>query len=375
MEKRPRAVEDVVEMSDFWEDRRVFLTGHTGFKGSWMCATLHQLRARVAGYALPPEAPSLYEDGKGDDWVRTSHYGDLRNYRDLHSALERSGAEIVFHLAAQPLVRESYADPVGTYWTNVMGTVHVLEAVRNVRTVKALIVVTSDKCYENREWLWGYREGEAMGGYDPYSSSKGCAELVTSAYRRSFFDMKSGAARIASARAGNVIGGGDWSKDRLVPDLMRKIADGKVAEIRSPGATRPWQHVLEPISGYLVLAQCLLSERGPDFAEAWNFGPGPEGEQTVADIANAICAKWGKEAQWSHIVVSGVHEATTLRLDVAKARAFLKWEPLLTLDETIQMTVDWYKSVRSGNSAHEVTSEQVREYLGRRFALSREAAK
>ncbi|MFN6935041.1 MAG: CDP-glucose 4,6-dehydratase, partial [Tsuneonella sp.] len=327
MGKRQGAVVHLVTASvdpSFWRGKRVFLTGHTGFKGSWMSLWLQQMGARLTGFALPaPTDPALFAVARVADGM-TSIIGDIRDADALKSALLAADPEIVIHMAAQPLVRASYQDPVGTYATNVMGTVHLLEAVRAAPSVRAVCVVTTDKCYENREWVWGYREDEPMGGYDPYSNSKGCAELVTSAYRRSFF-ADAGPA-IASGRAGNVIGGGDWAADRLVPDILRAIVAGEPVMIRNPLATRPWQHVLEPLSGYLVLCQALWT-RGDAVAGGWNFGPRDDDARPVQWIVERMCALWGEGASWERDGTVQPHEANYLKLDISKAHSGLGWQP------------------------------------------------
>ncbi|MFS0735463.1 CDP-glucose 4,6-dehydratase [Sphingomonas sp. 1P06PA] len=330
----------------FWAGKRIFLTGHTGFKGSWTALWLQQMGAQVTGFALaPPTAPALFEVARVGDGM-TSIIGDIRDQALLERAVIEADPEIVIHMAAQPLVRASYDDPVGTYATNVMGTVHLLEAVRKTGSVRAACIVTTDKCYENREWAWGYREDEAMGGHDPYSNSKGCAELVTSAYRRSFFS-EPGSAAIASGRAGNVIGGGDWAADRLIPDILRSIAERQPVLIRNPLAIRPWQHVLEPVSGYLVLAQALWND--PQAAsEAWNFGPRDDDARPVQWIVERLCALWGEGASWEHDRSVQPHEARYLKLDISKARAGLGWQPQWTLAEALDSIVAWHRAWLAG---------------------------
>ncbi|MBI4704855.1 MAG: CDP-glucose 4,6-dehydratase [Deltaproteobacteria bacterium] len=326
----------------FFRDRPVLVTGHTGFKGGWLVRWLSLMGARVTGFALPPEAgPNLFELGgicRGIEHV----VGDLRDLDAVLAAFRRARPEIVLHLGAQALVRRSYRQPVETYATNVMGTVHVLDACRLAGTVKALVVVTSDKCYENREWEWGYREDEPMGGHDPYSSSKGCAELVVSAYRRSFL-AASGTA-VATGRAGNVIGGGDFAPDRIVPDIVRGAAGGEPVAIRNPGATRPWQHVLDPLAGYLLLARRLCEEPAPH-AGAWNFGPADAQELTVGELAGRIVARLGRGRL--ELPAAGaapdLHEARFLKLDPSKARARLGWKPRLGIDQAVELTARWYR--------------------------------
>jgi CDP-glucose 4,6-dehydratase len=348
----------------FWTGKRVFLTGHTGFKGGWLSLWLQNLGAEVTGYALAPGAdPNLCELARVDEGM-TSHIADIRDLPTLTAAVQGAKPDIVFHLAAQPLVRESYRNPVETYATNVLGTVHLLEAIRQTPSVRAVVNVTSDKCYENREWHWGYREEEAMGGYDPYSSSKGCAELVTSAWRRSYFasdpQAQHGAA-LASARAGNVIGGGDWAEDRLIPDLLRAFQKEQPAVIRHPNAIRPWQHVLEPLSGYLLLAEKLYEE-GSAYAEAWNFGPSEDDARPVHWIAERLAQHWGGNARWIHEAGNHPHEAHWLKLDCAKARARLHWKPRWSLAQTLERIVEWHRQHQAGADLCALTLQQIQEY-------------
>lgn len=345
----------------FWARKRVFLTGHTGFKGSWMALWLKQMGAEVCGFALtPPTSPALFDVARVADGM-TSIIGDIRNAQALEDALVAADPEIVIHMAAQPLVRASYDDPVGTYATNVMGTVHLLEAVRKTANVRAVCVVTTDKCYENREWVWGYREDEPMGGYDPYSNSKGCAELVVSAYRRSFFGEGSKVA-LASGRAGNVIGGGDWAVDRLIPDILRAIADGDKVLIRNPLAIRPWQHVLEPVSGYLVLCQALWNDP-QTAAEAWNFGPRDDDARPVQWIVERMCAAWGEQAGWTHDDSVQPHEARYLKLDISKARAGLGWGPRWSLGETLEDIVAWHRAWLSGADMQDHCNAELERFM------------
>lgn len=348
----------------FWKNKRVLVTGHTGFKGSWLSLWLHSSGSKVAGYALPPESePSLFKLANLEKDVETV-YGDVRDLPSLEALFRRFQPEIVIHMAAQALVRPSYRDPIGTYATNVMGTVHVLDAARRCDSVRAIVNVTSDKCYENREWAWGYRENEAMGGHDPYSSSKGCAELVTSAYRRSFFQDSSGKikAGLASGRAGNVIGGGDWAEDRLIPDCIRALTQGKAVPIRSPKSIRPWQHVLEPLAGYLVLAEKLWQEPAA-YSQGWNFGPETSGAKTVDWIADRMVAIWGQGARWENLAPNeALHEARYLKLDCSLATSKLGWHPRLTLEQTLQWVVEWYRRCHEGESAAKLTLEQIRSY-------------
>jgi CDP-glucose 4,6-dehydratase len=343
---RQCAVEGVVVNPLFWKGKRVLLTGHTGFKGSWLSLWLQSMDAQVLGYALiPPTNPSLFEVAVVGEGM-TSIIADIRDLPKLRAVFAEHKPEIVFHMAAQPLVRYSYIEPVETYSTNVMGTVNVLEAVRGTGSVKAVVNITSDKCYENREWAWGYRENEAMGGYDPYSNSKGCAELVTAAYRNSYFHpdkYKEHGVALASGRAGNVIGGGDWAEDRLIPDIMRAITQGKPVNIRNPHAIRPWQHVLEPLSGYLLLAQKLYEE-GASYAEGWNFGPNNEDAKPVQWIVEGLTKSWGEDASWVLDGGDHPHEAHYLKLDCSKAKMRLCWQPRWHLDETLGKIVTWHKA-------------------------------
>jgi len=350
--------------SDFWHGKRVLLTGHTGFKGSWLSLWLQSLDAQVVGYALaPPTKPSLFEVA-GVEKGMTSIIGDIRDLEHIRTVFTEHQPEIVIHMAAQPLVRYSYIEPVETYSTNVMGTVNLLEAVRSTKSVKAVVNVTTDKCYENREWAWGYRENEPMGGYDPYSSSKGCAELVTAAYRNSYFHpnkyQEHGVA-IASARAGNVIGGGDWAEDRLIPDIMRAISEDRPVNIRNPHAIRPWQHVLEPLSGYLLLAQ-KLCEESADFAEGWNFGPNDEDAKPVQWIAEKLTHSWGEGASWVLDGGDHPHEAHYLKLDCSKAKSRLGWHPRWHLDDALEKIVGWQKIYQQGADMKAVTLEQIETY-------------
>ena len=344
----------------FWAGKRVFLTGHTGFKGSWMALWLQQMGAEVTGFALaPPTTPALFDVARVADGM-TSIIGDIRDRAELERALVSADPEIVIHMAAQPLVRASYDDPVGTYATNVMGTVHLLEAVRKAPAVRACVVVTTDKCYENREWPWGYREDEAMGGYDPYSNSKGCAELVTSAYRRSFFNE--GKTALASGRAGNVIGGGDWADDRLIPDILRAVAKGEPVLIRNPISIRPWQHVLEPVGGYLVLAQALWDNPGAA-AEAWNFGPRDDDARPVQWIVERMCAAWGDGASWALDKNVQPHEARYLKLDISKARAGLHWAPRWTLNQALESIVAWHRAWLAGADMHQYCNTELERFV------------
>ena len=351
-------------MKDFYAGQRVLVTGHTGFKGGWLCVWLKQMGASVSGFSLAPaRTPNLFESVQVGEGLE-SHIGDIRDAGQLRGVMEQTQPTLVFHLAAQPLVRLSYADPVGTFATNVMGTVHLLDAVRQVPSVRGVVVVTSDKCYDNKEWLWGYRENEAMGGADPYSCSKGCAELVTAAYRRSFTGAQSSLA-IASGRAGNVFGGGDWSNDRLIPDIAKAVMKGHPVIIRNPSAVRPWQHVLEPLSGYLLLGQKLFSGEST-WADAWNFGPDPGADLTVGELAETALQRWGKGRMEIQQDPLAPHESNLLRLDSSKARKVLKWRPVLSLGEAITWTVDWYRAFeRTPLLMRKVTTSQVEQYVER----------
>jgi CDP-glucose 4,6-dehydratase len=351
---------------DFWKGRNVFITGHTGFKGAWLCLWLTKMGAVVTGYALlPPTVPSLYELCRVDELI-TSVTADVRDLSSLKIAMTAAQPEVVIHMAAQPLVRDSYQMPVETYAINVMGTVHLLEAVRHCSSVRAVVNVTTDKCYENREWVWGYRENEPMGGYDPYSSSKACSELITAAYRHSFFTSSgphtlTSMPAVASARAGNVIGGGDWGKDRLVPDCIRAFLKGEPVHLRNPHAIRPWQHVLEPLSGYLLLAQRLVQE-GVRFADAWNFGPDDQDARNVEWVVARLCEKWGSNASFT--IDGGVHphEATYLKLDCSKARNLLNWRPRWNLDTAIDAIIQFTKAYQNGMNLRKVCLDQIEQY-------------
>tara|TARA_Y100000590_G_C15659728_1_gene992103 strand:- start:377 stop:1441 length:1065 start_codon:yes stop_codon:yes gene_type:complete len=342
----------------FWKGKRVFVTGHTGFKGGWICLWLKHLGVEVIGYSLEPATvPSLFEAADVGEGMQ-SIFGDIRDHAKLSKAISESKPDVVIHMAAQPLVRYSYAQPAETYEVNVMGTVHLLEGVRATPSVKAVVNVTSDKCYENRERVLGYRENEAMGGVDPYSSSKGCAELVTSAYRQSFFEPAGIA--LASARAGNVIGGGDWAADRLIPDFLRAMDAGETLNIRSPQAVRPWQHVLEPLSGYLMLAEQLYSN-GASFAEGWNFGPSDDDSRTVSWIIERM-AEMRKDINWQCDEAPQLHEANLLKLDSSKARRQLNWQPLWQLQTALQKTLEWHEAWRNAEDMRAVSLAQINDY-------------
>lgn len=343
----------------FWKGRRVLLTGHTGFKGSWLSLWLQALGAQVRGIALaPPTDPALFEVA-GVAAGMDHCLADIRDYSAIWPLIHDFRPQIVLHLAAQPLVRHSYAEPVATFATNVMGTVHVLEAARHVGTVEAVVNVTTDKCYENRGWVWGYREDEPMGGQDPYSGSKGCAELVTSSYRQSF--MNSAGIALASGRAGNVIGGGDWAADRLVPDILRAFERREPVRIRNPQATRPWQHVLEPLSAYLLLAQRLLEDRRA-WSEGWNFGPRDEDAKPVGWIVERMVGLWGQDAAWVIDDGSHPHEAHYLKLDISKAGSRLGWRPRWNLGTALEKIITWHQAWRASEDVHKVCLEQIAEY-------------
>jgi len=343
----------------FWRGKRILVTGHTGFKGGWLCLWLQRMGAEVQGLALdPPTETNLFTEARVAEGM-ASTIGDIRELSTVEACVAAFRPEIVIHMAAQPLVRLSYEQPVETYATNVMGTVHVLEAVRRSPGARVVVSVTTDKCYENREWAWGYREDEPMGGHDPYSNSKGCAELVTSAYRRSYF-RQAGVA-LASARAGNVIGGGDWASDRLVPDILRAFERGEAVVIRNPNSTRPWQHVLEPLSGYLTLAQQLWS-RGAEFAEGWNFGPHDEDARPVHWIVERLVERWGEGARWQLDGGTHPHEAHYLKLDISKARARLGWQPRWRLGEALDRIVAWHQAWRAGADVRALCLEQIDQY-------------
>jgi len=349
----------------FWNGKRVFLTGHTGFKGGWLSLWLASMGAKVTGYALVPNTtPNFFEVANIESDLEQSHIADIRDLEKLQKAMADAKPEIVIHMAAQPLVRYSYVNPVETYATNVMGTVHVLESIRSLDCVRAAIMVTTDKCYENKEWVWGYREDEPMGGHDPYSNSKGCAELVTSAYRQSYFAPERYAQHqvaIASARAGNVIGGGDWSEDRLIPDAIKAFEAKEALMIRNPLATRPWQHVLEPLSGYLVLAQALYQE-GANFNGGWNFGPRDDDARSVQEVIKLLINNWGSSASWMQDPSEQPHEAHSLKLDCSKARQYLNWVPRWTLEQAIENITQWQQAYQLQGNMREMSLKQITAY-------------
>ena len=345
--------------TNFWKNKRVFLTGHTGFKGSWLSLWLSELGAEVKGYALAPATtPSLFIEAQVAETI-DSEIGDIRDLEQLQASMQAFKPNILIHMAAQPLVRLSYKEPIETYDVNVMGTVKVLEAARKCANLKSIVSVTTDKCYENKEWAWGYRENEAMGGYDPYSSSKGCAELVTSAYRQSF--MREQGIGLASARAGNVIGGGDWSEDRLIPDVLNVFDKNQAVIIRNPKSTRPWQHVLEPLSGYLVLAQRLY-EFPEDYAEGWNFGPHDDDAKPVDWILNQMVSKW-EGSSWQLDQNAHPHEAGFLKLDISKAKSRLHWQPTWHLEQALERIIQWHQAWLSKEDMQQFCLNEINDYM------------
>ncbi len=355
----------------FWRGKRVLLTGHTGFKGSWLSLWLQSLGAEIHGLALqPPTTPSLFTEAKVGAGM-ASTMGDIRDFEAVQSCMAAFQPEIVIHMAAQPLVRLSYSEPIATYATNVMGTVHVLEAARQTGSVRAIVNVTTDKCYENKEWVWGYREDEPMGGYDPYSNSKGCSELVTSAYRRSFFQK--GDIALASGRAGNVIGGGDWAADRLVPDVLRAFERREPVVIRNPHATRPWQHVLEPLSGYLTLAERLYTE-GQAYAEGWNFGPHDDDARPVQWIVEQLVSSWGQGASWQQDGSEHPHEANYLKLDISKAKHRLGWQPRWNLATALDQITHWHQAWLSKQDMQQLCLSQISQYTRYTNAINKDFA-
>ena len=344
----------------FWANKKVFITGHTGFKGSWLSFWLQHLGANLKGYSLSPNTDnSLFIEGKVGEHME-SQIGDIRDLSMLKKSINNFKPDILIHLAAQPLVRESYINPVETYSTNVMGTVNVLEAAKSCDSLKAVLAITTDKCYENKEWYWGYREIDPMGGHDPYSSSKGCCELIISSYRSSFFSEDNTLA-LASARAGNVIGGGDWSSDRLIPDILKSFEIGKPAIIRNPKSVRPWQHVIEPLSAYLVLCEKLFNH-GNKYAEAWNFGPTDEDCKPVSHIVDLMIKYWGNKSSWKIDDKFNPHEAQLLKLDCSKAAQKLNWIPKWNLENAIKNTVEWHKEWLNGGNIKIKSINQIKEY-------------
>jgi CDP-glucose 4,6-dehydratase len=356
---------EALEMNhSFWDTKKVFLTGNTGFKGSWLSLWLLSMGAQVSGYALKPFGEHYLFNLCGLNQMMPTYFNDIADLSLLQQTIQAAEPEIVFHLAAQPLVRTSYQEPVHTYQTNVLGTTHLLEAVRHCHSVRAVIIVTSDKCYDNQEWFWGYRENEPLGGYDPYSSSKACAELVTAAYRSSFFppqEYQQHGVALATVRAGNVIGGGDWAEGRLLPDIMRSFLAAQPIVIRNPKSIRPWQHVLEPLAGYLTLAEKLYQE-GPAYGEAWNFGPAEEDSQTVEWIVDYLCRLWGEGATYTVDSQKHPHEAQFLKLDCSKAQTRLEWRPRWNLETALDKTLEWLKEYQNKGDIKEVCLRQIQEY-------------
>ncbi|MFM2484529.1 CDP-glucose 4,6-dehydratase [Celerinatantimonas yamalensis] len=349
----------------FWNNKKVFLTGHTGFKGSWLTLWLASMGAKVKGFALePPTTPSLFKQANIEQLCDSHQIGDIRDAALLREALQSYQPDIVIHMAAQPLVRYSYDHPIETYQTNVMGTVHLLDAIRHAGSVRAVVCVTSDKCYENNEWVWGYREVDPMGGYDPYSNSKGCSELVTSAYRNSYFngvDHHRHGVAVASVRAGNVIGGGDWAVDRLIPDILKGFEQKQTVQIRNPYAIRPWQHVLEPLAGYLMVAEQLFSQ-GAEFNGGWNFGPHSSDAQPVDYIVKELAHLWGDEAKWNIEAGQHPHEAHYLKLDCSKANQLLNWHPRWTLPTTLTQIVAWHKAWLANQDMQHYSLDEIKRY-------------
>lgn len=346
---------------EFWAGRRVFLTGHSGFKGGWLALWLSELGAEVRGYSLAPGTePALHDCVRLGERV-AGQFADIRDPEQLTQSLLAFRPEVVLHLAAQPLVRESYRSPAQTYATNVTGTLNVLEAVRQCDAVRAVVVVTSDKCYENREWMWPYREQDALGGHDPYSSSKACVELLCASWRQSF--LRERGVALATARAGNVIGGGDWADDRLLPDILRTWTAGQTLTVRYPGAVRPWQHVLDPLQGYLLLAQALL-EQGQAMAQAWNFGPDSEGTASVGEVVQGMAKAWPGEARWQVESNAQPHEAGLLTLDSSKARQQLGWRPRWNLEQALQRTLQWHRAWRDGQDMQQYSRAQIADHEG-----------
>lgn len=346
--------------TNFWRGKRVFLTGHTGFKGSWLSLWLQSMEVDVHGFSLAPQTtPSLFKVADvGSGMVST--IGDIRDFDAVYEALDKCKPDIIIHMAAQPLVRYSYGAPIETYATNIMGTVHLLESAYRVGSAKAIINITTDKCYENKEWVWGYREIDNLGGYDPYSSSKACSELVTSAYRQSFFQDRG--IRVATARAGNVIGGGDWAVDRLIPDILRAFECGEPVIVRNPDAIRPWQHVLEPLSGYLLLAQNLYKEDGSYFEGAWNFGPTFDDAQSVQSIVDRMVKLWGRGASWQLDLSHNSHETAHLKLDISKTQSTLGWHPRWNLDCAIKKIIEWHSVWLAGGDVKSECLSQIDEF-------------
>jgi len=352
------------KMGSFWKDKRVLITGNTGFKGSWLSIWLHMLGADVMGYSLtPPTQPSLFEIARLEK-LYTTEIGDVRDFEHLKMMISDFSPEIIIHMAAQPIVRKSYSDPRETYEINVMGTVNLFEAIRSCNSVRAVINVTTDKVYKNREWVWGYRETDTLGGFDPYSASKACSEIITSSFRDSFFNPSKydeHHVAVATARAGNVIGGGDWGADRLVPDFVRTVLSGGKVKIRNPQAVRPWQHVLEPLNGYMMLAQKLFEE-GSAYAQAWNFGPNEESCKTVEYVIDKLCSLWGNVRYEIDIRGTPMHEANYLKLDCSKSKRYLGWEPVWNIDQALEKTIEWLKAYVDGSDILKVCQSQILAY-------------
>jgi CDP-glucose 4,6-dehydratase len=357
-------MENMVNTQAFWAGKKVFLTGHTGFKGGWLAIWLHKLGAQVHGFSLnPPTTPSFFDTARVAKTLATDTRGDIRDYPTLEAAMKNANPDVIFHLAAQPLVRASYREPLGTLNTNIMGTAHLLEAARQLSSLNAVLIITTDKCYENREWIYPYREVDPLGGHDPYSASKASAEIVTASYRSSFF-MGERTASLATARAGNVIGGGDWAEDRLLPDCIRAFSKDANVELRYPDAVRPWQHVLEPLSGYVMLIEHLSGEGGKKYAEAWNFGPDASNDATVGDIAQRVAGLWGSGKVILPTSCTPPHEAGLLRLDITKTGSRLHWRPRWPIDRTLKETVAWYKAWHLGKDMHDYTLAQIATFEG-----------
>lgn len=345
--------------NNFWSGRKVFLTGHTGFKGGWIALWLTSLGAKVYGYSLAaPTSPNFFSETKLEHLIEYSYIGDIRDLETLSKSMRSSRPSIIIHMAAQSLVRNSYTNPVDTFSTNLIGTVNLLESVRQISTVEAVVNITTDKCYENKEWVWSYRENDQLGGHDPYSSSKACAEIATAAYCKSF--LADSGINVASVRAGNVIGGGDWADDRLIPDCLRAIEANKMLLVRSPKAIRPWQHVLEPLSGYLLLAENLVNS-GFEFAEAWNFGPNDSDAKPVSWIIDRLCQKFNG-LRWKTVPEPHMHESSLLKLDSSKAKNKLGWSPRWTLDAALDETIEWYLAWKEGQSMKEISLKQIGLY-------------
>jgi len=353
-------LENLVIDNKFWSVRSVFITGHTGFKGGWLSYWLSQMGAKVHGYSLEPQTnPNFFRVCNLEKHLESSTIGNILDFKHLHKTLDQTSPEVVFHLAAQPLVRESYSSPIVTFETNVIGTANVMEACRSVPSIKAIVNITTDKCYENKEWTLPYRENDRLGGHDPYSASKACAEITAAAYRDSF--LTDANMNLASVRAGNVIGGGDWAADRLIPDFLRALDIGEILTIRSPNAVRPWQHVLEPLSGYLMLSEKLFSE-GNTFAEAWNFGPNDDDAKSVSWIVNQLCDRT-PGAKWQTDNAQQPHEAGMLKLDSRKAKTRLGWNPRWNLEMALNKTIEWHQAWRKGDDMAAFTSAQLQAYI------------